>query len=156
MKFSVSHGEFKIEKFIAHKPDKVFKAFADPNLKKKWFSDGKKILEETYLADFRVGGTEVSEFEVDHPGLQGGSMICRNTTYYLDIIENSRIVFSYSMAANGKPFSASLSSVQLIASAEGTTVILVEQGAFFENSDGVQMRRDGWEKLISSLISFLN
>jgi len=155
MKQVVLHGDFKIEKFVSHKAEKVFRAFSDPVLKRKWFSDGKEVVETSYESDFRVGGKEISEFKVRHEGIPGGVMICRNTTYYLDIVENSRVVFSYTMAANGKPFSASLSTIQLIPTDGGTNIVLVEQGAYFENSDGIQMRKDGWEKLISRLVSVL-
>lgn len=155
MKYSVAHDGFKIEKLVPQRPEKVFKAFSDPELKKKWFSPDDETERIQKEADFRVGGKDVSEFPVKHEAIPGGGFLCRNTTYYLDIVENHRIVFSYSMAANGKPFSASLLTVQLIAQGDGTNIVLTEQGAYFENSDGVTMREEGWQSLMDRLAAVL-
>jgi hypothetical protein len=56
------------------------------------------------------------------------------------------------MAIDGKCISASLATVEFLPSEDGTDVIFTHQGAFFEGSDGPQMREAGWRKLLSRLI----
>ena len=67
-----------------------------------------------------------------------------------DIVENERIVFAYSMARDGVVFSVSLATVELHAEGNSTRLVFTEQAAFFENSDGPQMRQQGWTTLLNS------
>jgi uncharacterized protein YndB with AHSA1/START domain len=41
---------------------RVFKAFADPAAKRRWFIEGEGSDIESYESDFRVGGLETSRF----------------------------------------------------------------------------------------------
>lgn len=61
------------------------------------------------------------------------------------------MVLGYTMAMGEIRFSASLATVEFLASREGTRLIFTEQGAFFAGSDGAQMREAGWRKLLESL-----
>ena len=47
--------------------------------------------------------------------------------------------------------SASLGTVELLATAKGPDLIFTHQGTFFEGADGPEMRQDGWQKLLSKL-----
>ena len=48
-------------------------------------------------------------------------------------------------------FSASLTTFELIANGRGTRLVFTEQTAFFPGSDGPQMRKQGWLKLLGQL-----
>ena len=147
---SVIHSTFVIERSFPVSPEAVFAAFADPEKKRKWFSPPSHPGTEEHAMEFRNGGHERKSFQVQ-PGPNAPKFKCTNRTYYLDIVPNKRIVFSYSMSNEDVPFSASLATVDLIATKNGTDLIFTEQGAFFANSDGPKMREDGWKHLFDRL-----
>jgi uncharacterized protein YndB with AHSA1/START domain len=150
----VVHSTFAIERTYAAPPARVFAAFADPVLKRRWLLDGKGFADESYAADFRVGGTEKSRFTftggppgAPPPGTQMG-----NDTVYLDIVPDRRIVFAYSMLVGDYRMSASLATVELSPSGNGgTRLLFTEQAAFFDRSDGAQLREAGWQGLLSKV-----
>ena len=147
---SVTHSTFAIERSYPTTPQRVFAAFADPVKKRRWFMEGDEFEAISFEMDFRAGGRESSSFRspVDSP-LKGAAI--SNETYYQDIVTDKRIVLAYTMAVEGKRFSASLATFDLVPTAEGTSLIFTEQGAFFENSDGPAIREQGWRELLESL-----
>ena len=147
---SVTHSTFVIERSYPTTPQRVFAAFADPAKKRRWFMEGDEFEAISFEMDFRAGGRESSSFRspVDSP-LKGAAL--SNETYYQDIVTDKRIVLAYTMAVEGKRFSASLATFDLVPSAEGTSLIFTEQGAYFENSDGPAIREQGWRELLESL-----
>ena len=147
---SVTHSTFVIERSYPTTPQRVFAAFADPVKKRRWFMDGDEFEAISFEMDFRAGGRESSSFRspVDSP-LKGAAI--SNETYYQDIVTDKRIVLAYTMAVEGKRFSASLATFDLVPTVEGTSLIFTEQGAFFENSDGPAIREQGWRELLESL-----
>ena len=146
---SVTHGTFTIERSYPYKPERVFDAFADPVKKRRWFADCKGLEAESYEIDFQVGGQERSRFRGTEGPMKGETFT--NETTYQDIVTNKRIVFAYTMATGGTRFSASLATVEFIATDEGTLLIVTEQGAYFEGADGAQMREVGWRSLLDQL-----
>jgi uncharacterized protein YndB with AHSA1/START domain len=109
-----------------------------------------------HTADFRVGGRELSRFRFKRPanapaGAPSDGTEIRNDTVYQDIVPDRRIVFAYTMTVGDHRMSASLGTVEISADGDGTLLRYTEQGAFFENSDGAQMREDGWRALLGSL-----
>ena len=50
---SVTHASFTIERRFAQPPVQAFSAFADPDLKRRWFADTGKLLDA--LARFLAG-----------------------------------------------------------------------------------------------------
>jgi len=141
----ITHTTFHLDRALNAPPARVFAAFADPAQKRRWFAEGGTGAKTFDGGDFRAGGIERSSFTVPQYGL------CSNFTTYLEIRENERIVFAYSMSMNGTPFSASLASVEFVAEGGGTRLRFTEQAAFFENADGAEMRRHGWQQLFGKL-----
>jgi uncharacterized protein YndB with AHSA1/START domain len=153
---SVVHGSFTIERVYRASPAQVFAAFAKEETKRRWFAEGKGWEVDEFTIDFRVGGRERSRFRFmrgpDAPaGTPPSGTPMGNDTVYMDIVPERRIVFAYTMSISDKPFSASLTTIELHPKDGGTELVLTEQGAFFEGSDGPELREKGWRSLLAQL-----
>lgn len=141
-----AHSTFTIERVYKNvSPQRVFAAFATPATKRKWFAEGENWEVLSFDMDFRVGGLEKSRFRFkDGPEI-------RNDTVFQDIVPEQRIVIAYTMAMNGKCFSASQSTMEFEPAEEGTKLTFTEQAAFFEGADGPKMREHGTRELLEKL-----
>lgn len=142
----VKHATFTIERTYPVPPEKVFAAFSDPKIKQQWFVEGPGWTTASYSLDFRVGGREHAS-----GGAPDGKSTYANDTLYQDIVPSRRIIFAYTMDANGKRISASLGTVALESLGAGTKFTFTEQAAFFESSDGPEIRKFGWTELFERL-----
>lgn len=147
---SVIHNTFVIERSYSATPEQVFSAFADPAKKRRWFVEGDHHEVEHYEMDFRVGGKERARVRFKE-GTPLKGLACTNEGGYLDIVPNRRVVLASTMTIGERCISASLATIELLPSAKGTDLILTHQGAFFEGSDGPEMREEGWRKLFDRL-----
>lgn len=71
---------------------------------------------------------------------------------YLDIVDDERIVYAYTMAQDGRVHSASLVTVLLAPKDGGTRLTFTEQGAYFAPTDGAAGRAAGWTSLLDHLV----
>jgi uncharacterized protein YndB with AHSA1/START domain len=146
----VVHASFSIDRIYPVEPARVFQAFADHDMKRRWFVEGEGFEVHSYSSDFRVGGREESRFQ-----FLGNDQVpptpMGNDTVYLDIVPNERIVIAYSMTLAGRPFSASLATMEFEPVTEGTRLVYTEQAAFLEGSDGPELREAGCRQLLESL-----
>lgn len=147
---SVTHNTFVIERSYPATPERVFAAFADPTKKRRWFAESESHEVEEFEMDFRVGGNERARYRFKEGTPLTGTTLT-NDTRYEDIVPNRRIVIASTMALGDKRISASLATVELLPSEEGTDLVLTHQGAFFEGADGPQMREAGWRHLLEQL-----
>jgi len=147
---SVVHNTFVIERSYRAKPERVFAAFADPAKKRRWFVESDNHTIEHYELDFRAGGKERARFHFKEGSPLKG-VACTNDISYLDILPQRRIVTASTMTIGEKCISASLCTFALLPSEAGTDLIFTHQGAFFEGSDGPEMRQEGWQKLLERL-----
>src|SRR6202022_1641279 len=147
---SVIHSTFVIERSYPATPERVFNAFADPAKKRRWFVEGDHHEVEHYELDFRIGGKERARFRFKE-GTPLKGIACTNDTIYQDIVPNRRVVFASTMSVGEKRISASLGTIEFLPSETGTDLIFTHQGAFFEGSDGPEMRAEGWRKLLDQL-----
>lgn len=142
---SVTHATFTLERTYDAPPAKVFKAFADPAIKRRWFVEGEGWEVEEFTPDFKVGGYERSRFR-----FRGGAPIRNDTTYH-DIVPNERIILAYSMTIGDNRISASLATFQFKPSGTGTQLVFTEQGAFLDGLDSAGPREGGWKELLDAL-----
>jgi uncharacterized protein YndB with AHSA1/START domain len=142
---AVVHSTFRIERSYPVPASRVFAAFADRATKLRWFAEGEGWEIQEFAIDFRVGGRESARFRFK------GTMEMRNDTVYQDIVPDRRIVFAYTMTMGEQRISASLGTVELTPSGDGTRLAYTEQAAFFEGGDGPQVREQGWRALFERL-----
>lgn len=143
---AIAHGSFTLTRSYAHSPERVFRAFADKAVKRRWFVEGEGWIVHAYEMDFRVGGREASRFQFG----DGPQVI--NEGVYHDIVENRRIVLSYRMAmANAPPFSVSLVTIEFAPEAGGARLTHTEQGAYYNGPDDIKGREEGSRELLDAL-----
>jgi uncharacterized protein YndB with AHSA1/START domain len=70
---------------------------------------------------------------------------------YHDIVPNERIVSTYDMRVDGKLISVSLATVELSPEGTGTHLTFTEHGAYLDDFDNVEGRKEGTEQLLAAL-----
>lgn len=151
---TVIHSTFQLERKLKASPERVFAAFADEATKRRWsYESGSHALEH-YELDFKPGGKERAQMKMG-PGTPVSGKTLVNDVVYEDIVPARRIVTAYRMSFDGKPFSASLATIELLPAGAGTDLVLTHQGAYFEGSDGPEMRKGGWDSLLGKLVKEL-
>lgn len=139
------HSTFRIEREFAASPARVFRAFADPEAKRRWFISGEgwEVLESE--TEFRVGGREYFRFRFE------GGPVEENEAMFLDIVPDARLIFAYRMATADGPMSASLTTIELTPTETGTLLVQTEQGAYLDGKDDGTGREQGWRDLLDAL-----
>lgn len=133
----VKHATWTLERTYPVPPARVFAAWADPEIKSRWFvgPDGKE--NKHLFSDFRVGGRESTAGDAD-----GGSRYSYEAVYR-DIVEDERIVTTYEMAIDGDRISVSVATVELLGEHTGPRLIYTEQGAYLDDLDQPEWRQQG-------------
>ena len=147
---SVIHNTFVIERSYPKPPERVFSAFADIVQRRGWFAPGDHHDVLEFLMDFRVGGEDRLLYRFNESSPFPG-VLMTNEGIYQDIVPQQRIVTAYTMSMGDKRISASLVTIELLPTESGTDLICTHQGAFFEGSDGPQIREAGWRELLRRL-----
>jgi uncharacterized protein YndB with AHSA1/START domain len=146
---SVTHATFVLERTYPVPAARVFQAWSDPRLKRKWFGGDGQAASEYHL-DFKVGGTEISR-----GSLPDGAGSYSYDARYQDIVQDERIVYSYDMHLGGPRISVSLSTVELKPSGDGTLLVYTEQGAYLDGLDNPEQREHGTRELLEALGALL-
>jgi uncharacterized protein YndB with AHSA1/START domain len=149
-KSQVVHHTFEIERTYPVPVERVFAAFADPAKKRRWYGERGNHEVEDFEHDFRVGGIERLRYRFKE-GTPFPGLIILNEGTYRDLVPGERIVTASTMSFMEKPISVSLVTFQFIARDGATDLICTHQGAFFEGSDGPEMREAGWVTLLDRL-----
>jgi uncharacterized protein YndB with AHSA1/START domain len=147
---SVAHETFVIERIYRVPVAQIFRAWADPILKARWFAGSAEALGAGYELDFRVGGREVNR-----GGPPGGPLYTYESQFN-DIVPEQRIVYTYEMYADETRISVSVATVQFRRQEATTQLVLTEQGVFLDGHDTVAQREEGTRSLLDSLAAILN
>ncbi|APR76682.1 Putative glutathione S-transferase-related transmembrane protein [Minicystis rosea] len=146
---SVRHATFAIERTYPAAPERVFRAWADPASKAKWFSGPEAWTKAPHALDFRVGGKETVA-----GGPKGGT-VHRYNAVYQDIVPNERIVSTYEMFLDDTRISVSLATVEIAPASAGARLIYTEQAVFLDGYDGAESRERGTHELLDKLGAML-
>jgi uncharacterized protein YndB with AHSA1/START domain len=151
MKLStVDHDTFVIERTYDIPIAQVFRAWADPMLKARWFAGSAEALGAGYELDFQVGGREVNR------GGPPGGPVYAYESQFRDIIPEQRIVYTYEMFADEARISVSVATVEFHKHDATTQLILTEQGVFLDGHDTAAQREEGTRSLLDSLADLLS
>jgi uncharacterized protein YndB with AHSA1/START domain len=150
MSRSVVHDTFVIERYYAHSPHRVYRAFADPAAKAAWFPEPSISADWKHDVDFRIGGHETLQGEIPN-----GAAVTFDARYQ-DIVEDERIVYSYEMTMDGRRISVSVATLEFVEHEGGTQLILTEQGAFLDGLDTNAARAHGTAEFLVTLERYLD
>lgn len=146
---SVIHATAIVEKSYAKPVSQVFAALSDPAKKRRWYAERSGPV-DTYEIDFRTGGSETLIYRLgENTPFPGARLTTLGTIQ--DIVPNQRVVITSSTLFGDKCISASLVTFELLATPKGCDLICTHQDAFFEGSDGPELRAKGWRDLLSRL-----
>lgn len=136
---SVTHGSFTIERTYPVSPAELFAAWTSREAKNRWFASGQDFLLDVdeYSLDFRVGGLERLE-----GALSDGRRFQYAATHQ-DIVQDRRIVMSYDVLVGGRRLSVSVMTAEILPADGGATLVVTEQGAFFDGLDTNAQRELG-------------
>jgi uncharacterized protein YndB with AHSA1/START domain len=142
---SIAHAEFTIGRRFGWTPQQTFSAFADPQLKRRWFAVPGDWTDAEWELDFRVGGGEVNR-----GGSPDGTHNAFESRFYHHV-DSERIVFAYDLLHDHRLISVSLTTIEFCPEGDGTRLVFTEQGAFFDDPDGPAAREHGTGKLLEAL-----
>ncbi len=137
---SVVHATFTLERTYPVPPERVFQAWADPELKARWFAGNP----EQYQLDFRPGGVERNH------ALHAGKHITWESLYR-EIVTDERIVYTSVLSENDSVATVSLTSVELVPEGEETRLTLVEAGAYLDGREQPEWREEGTASWLDAL-----
>ncbi len=142
---AITHATFCLERVYDAAPARVFHAFTDPEARSRWFfKTDSWSLHAHSGGELAIGAQESSRFSPP-----GATVVITNDSIYLDVVENERLIFAYSMTIAGAPLSSSLATVELRAEGKGTRLVFTEQGAYLAGN--VAGREDGTRLMLESL-----
>jgi uncharacterized protein YndB with AHSA1/START domain len=142
---SATHGTFVIERVYDASPARVFRAWADPVAKARWFVGPATWQFIERSIDFKVGGKERLS------GRHGTGTVSTFDAYYHNIVPDQRIVYSYDMHLDQRHISVSLATVELKAERSGTRLAFTEQAVFLDGYDDAGGRERGTSMLLDQL-----
>ena len=151
---STIHDTFVIERTYPKPIERVFRAFADANAKRRWFVEGDGHDVELFEMDFRVGGTERFQYCFKKGTPFEGVAIANEGSYH-DIVPDRRIVFTSTMRFGEKRISSALVTVEFTSAETGTDVVCTHQAVYFEGADGPQIRLLGWGSIFDKLATLM-
>lgn len=144
------HATFTLSRIYPASPARVFRAFANPIAKRRWFGGPEEWSSGPYVLDFRIGGREQLS-----GGPKGGT-VHRFDALYHDIVEASRIIYSYDLFLDDRLISVSLTTIELTATSSGGTVMsFTEQGVYLDGYDDAGQREHGTGEMLNKLGTIL-
>jgi len=146
---TTTHDTFVIVRTYDTSVASVFRAWADPKYKARWFAGSADALGNGYELDFQVGGRESNR------GGPPGGPVYTYAAQFRDIVVDQRIVYTYEMHADDSRISISVATIEFHESGGSTQLVLTEQGVFLDGHDTSAQREEGTRSLLDSLAAAL-
>ena len=127
-------------------PEKVWRAWTDPQALKQWFGPGGPQPVALAELDLRVGG----RFRIAFGGPQGDEHLCAGV--YREVVPNRKLVFTWSWPRT-TPERESLVTIELRKVAEGTELLFRHEQLFDEKVRDDHRR--GWSETLVKLERFV-
>lgn len=152
----VLHGSFTHVRSLPAPPQAVFAAYADLDLRRRWFRIAGDPEAAFHQLDFRVGGGEVARGRF---AVAGVPEMIEYRSQFAEIVPDERIVYTYELRLDGRLRCVSLASVELAAEAAGTRLTYTEHYAFValtgdgradraEREGGLRLQLNGLQALL--------
>jgi uncharacterized protein YndB with AHSA1/START domain len=129
---SIVHSTFTLERIYPVPISRVFRAWADPQIKVRWFAGHAA----DYQLDFRPGGIERNCAVHDGKSITWESL-------YRDILTDERIVYTSVLSEDSTVATVSLATVEFASHDHGTRLVLVEAGAYLDGREQPAWREQG-------------
>lgn len=127
---TVRHDAFTVERHLVTAPGSVFEAFTDSPVRRRWFAlPGRQV---SYDHTFAVNGGENASSVFTLAGSAPEHL--EYASRYLDIVPDSRIVYTYTSRVDDVTRWASLVTVELHPEDGGTRLRWTEQAVFLASS----------------------
>jgi uncharacterized protein YndB with AHSA1/START domain len=150
-KSTVTHSTFVLERRVPAEPARVWEAFADPDLKRRWYAEGDQHDVEEYASELRPGADQRLRYRF-REGTPFAGLSVTNSDTILEVVPGERIIASSKMAFSEKCISVALITTEIQRDGDGTNVVLTFQGAFLPGADGPQIREMGWNAFLDRLV----
>jgi len=147
---AITHSTFVLERHIPAETTKVWEAFADPDIKRRWYAEGEQHEVEEFSSDLIPGAEQRLRYRF-REGTPFAGLSIHNIDTVLDLVPNERIIASSRMTFGETCISVALITTELWPVADGTHLTVTFQGAFLPGADGPQIREMGWRDLLDRL-----
>jgi uncharacterized protein YndB with AHSA1/START domain len=143
---STRHDTVVVSHSYSATPARVFTAWSDPEVLKRWYVPGDDSWSSKVVAhDFRVGGVKQITF-----GERGGVSFFEDCRYE-DIVADRRLCFSMTIARADERITTSMVTVELLAVEGGTDVVVTDQLVILDGGDTASDREKGWGETLDKL-----
>lgn len=142
---TMAHATRTLERTYAASPARVFRAWEDPEIRRLWGTPSDEVQIRNDAADFRVGGVDQQSCMV------GGEAVATVVGHYLDIVPDTRIIYSEAISAGEALQGMSLVSAEFIPAGSGTRLVLTLQTVAVDGSDLLDGVVQGWTSALDRL-----
>lgn len=139
------HRTETLERTYAASPARVFRAWEDPEVRRIWGAPTDDVVIRNDAADFRVGGEDIQSCIV------GGEAVATVVGRYLDIVPDTRIVYSEAISEADRLQGVSLVSAEFVGSGSGTRLVLTLQTVAVDGSGLLEGVKEGWTNALERL-----
>jgi uncharacterized protein YndB with AHSA1/START domain len=137
---NIVHSTFTLERVYPVPVSQVFRAWADPQIKVRWFAGNPA----DYRLDFRPGG-------IERNGVVDKGKKITWESLYREIIDDERIVYTSVLSEDSTIATVSLTTVELVPDDSGTRLVLVEAGAYLDRREQPAWREQGTGEWLDAL-----